>query len=527
MASRTLPNLGLKGFWALGEDNYKTDMDTNLLALSVLAQAGAIDLVAALPGSPVNGDVYVLDDTAGGDANKIAVRDAGAWTLFVPSEGWMVYNRADGNYLKFDGTAWVTLTVNLPDPTGNAGMFLAVKMDESGYELVDAPGQVGAEFATANGWRIIADAPGSDGTNAGWGEIAFYDSLGEVVFLSGVLDVSSEAVGFISNNLIDSNTSAGNGWKADIPGTEDAAGSYAGIIFASPVQVSGVMLWPINGDPGSAPESFRVQYYDDGTTTWMDAGTFTATWPDNGEQYFPLTPIAESPTLMTAEQVRDTVAAMLTAGSGVTLTYDDSGDTLTVAATVSLDGYLQFAGDINCSANPNYPAATVGDTYLVSADGKIGGAAGVNVEIGDSIICKADNAGGTEAAVGASWFVLNRNIDGGGGSTAPFSLGWGFGPAPIGDETLFLYTFVENVDFADDWSGSSGACGANPTASYVMTVAKNGASVGTVTVSTAGALSFATTGGAINFAAGDVLKVSGGADDTVADISVTFKGTRA
>jgi len=257
----------------------------------------------------------------------------------------------------------------------------------------------------------------------------------------------------------------------------------------------------------------------------VDVGTFTTTWPDAGEQYFPFTPVSVDPALLTAEQVRDAVAAFITAGTGVTVVHNDGADTLTISA--ALNDYLEFQGDLDCSAEPNYPAAVVGDLYLVSVAGKIGGAAGAAVEAGDTVICKTDNAGGTEAAVGTSWFIVNRNITGGGGSTAPFSLGWGFGPAPTEVETLFLYVFVEAVDFADDWAGSEAVCLGNPTATYTMTASKNGADVGTVVVSTAGVVTFTTTGGAISFAVGDVLRVRDSADDTVADVSVTYKGTRA
>lgn len=526
MPSRTLPNLGLKAFWSLGEDNYKAEMDANLLALSTLVQGGALDKVAALPGTPADGDVYILDETAGGDANKIAVRDAGAWSYFVPAEGWMLYSQADGNYLKFNGTAWSTLTIGLPDPATHARQFLAVKPDESGYELVDAPGTPGAEYTSATQWRIRVTAPGSDATNAGFGEVTFYDQYGDPVFLSGTLNASSEKAGFDTTKAIDSVTSAGNGWMADVPGTEAAVGAWWSQTFVTAVALSGMVMFPIAGDPASAPEGFEVEYYDTGGSTWVSVGGFTTTWPDDSEKYFPFTAAATDPGIITLEQVRDAVAAFITPGTGITVDHNDAGDTLTINAV--LTNLLEFKGTIDCSANPNYPAAVVGDTYVVSVAGKIGGALGADVEVGDTVICTVDNAGGTQASVGADWSILNRNITGGGGTTPPFTLGWGFGDGPAtAGETLFTYVFAEAVDFADDWSGSYGACGANPTASYVLTIYKNGASVGTVTLSTGGVATFATTGGAISFAAGDTIKVQGDTDATVADVAVTFKGTRA
>lgn len=74
---------------------------------------------------------------------------------------------------------------------------------------------------------------------------------------------------------------------------------------------------------------------------------------------------------------------------------------------------MVFKGTINASANPNYPAADAGHTYKVSVAGKIGGAAGPNVEIGDMLICTVDaTAAGTHAAVGANWTITQSNIDG-------------------------------------------------------------------------------------------------------------------
>ena len=62
---------------------------------------------------------------------------------------------------------------------------------------------------------------------------------------------------------------------------------------------------------------------------------------------------------------------------------------------------------VNCSANPNYPEALVGDQYIVSVAGLIGGASGKAVFVGDMVYCIVDNAGGAEASVGTSWAVCH------------------------------------------------------------------------------------------------------------------------
>jgi hypothetical protein len=74
---------------------------------------------------------------------------------------------------------------------------------------------------------------------------------------------------------------------------------------------------------------------------------------------------------------------------------------------------MVFKGVIDCSANPNYPAADRGWTYRVSVAGKIGGASGTNVEIGDLLTCLTDStASGNQATVGSSWTITQTNIDG-------------------------------------------------------------------------------------------------------------------
>lgn len=70
-------------------------------------------------------------------------------------------------------------------------------------------------------------------------------------------------------------------------------------------------------------------------------------------------------------------------------------------------GALKLKGPIDASGNPNYPAGTVDDYYVVTVAGKVGGASGVSVSVSDLVICQTTNAGGTQAAVGSSWFILD------------------------------------------------------------------------------------------------------------------------
>lgn len=109
MAARDLPNLALKAFFDLGEDGWDDELSLNLLKLSVLVQPVALDKVSADPGAPVDGDVYIFDETHPTQANKVAIRDDGAWVYVTPFEGWLIFNQAADYYEKFDGTVWAEL----------------------------------------------------------------------------------------------------------------------------------------------------------------------------------------------------------------------------------------------------------------------------------------------------------------------------------------------------------------------------------------------------------------------------------
>jgi hypothetical protein len=85
-------------------------------------------------------------------------------------------------------------------------------------------------------------------------------------------------------------------------------------------------------------------------------------------------------------------------------------DNMIVSGIATNDAMI-FKGAIDCSTNPNYPAADRGWVYKISVAGKIGGASGPVVEVNDTIICGTDGtAAGTHADVGSNWNILQTNI---------------------------------------------------------------------------------------------------------------------
>lgn len=172
---------------------------------------------------------------------------------------------------------------------------------------------------------------------------------------------------------------------------------------------------------------------------------------DNGVNYSALT----GPALLGANQ-----SVVMPSASG------------TLALTADVDaavvGLLDFKGAQDCSANPNYPSALKGDAYLVSVAGKIGGGSGTTVAVGDMFVCTADNAGGSQAGVGTSWSVLEKNLvdpyiaggtdvaiaDGGTGSStaagARTNLGVGTGDSPTFAGTLLTPVAVASLGTPED-----------------------------------------------------------------------------
>lgn len=72
-------------------------------------------------------------------------------------------------------------------------------------------------------------------------------------------------------------------------------------------------------------------------------------------------------------------------------------------------GGIKIPFPLDASGNPDYPAATKGDSYIITVAGKIGGASGIEVQAGDVVNALNDNAGGDQATVGDDWYIIETN----------------------------------------------------------------------------------------------------------------------
>lgn len=114
MASSQDGNLGLYSGYTAGDNGWTAQHNQNWDTLDAMVQATVKSITTtAPPGSPANGDAYIVPAGATGawasNTNKVAVWAArnSAWTLYTPKNGWQVYNQADGGDYLYNGTSWV------------------------------------------------------------------------------------------------------------------------------------------------------------------------------------------------------------------------------------------------------------------------------------------------------------------------------------------------------------------------------------------------------------------------------------
>lgn len=118
MPGTTGPNLGLVWGWAPHEDGWGVGgFNPAMALLDAIVQLAVISQTATPPGSPSNGERYIVGASPtgawSGQANTIAVYltiGTAGWVFLTPKLGWRAWNAATADYIRFDGTAW------LPEP---------------------------------------------------------------------------------------------------------------------------------------------------------------------------------------------------------------------------------------------------------------------------------------------------------------------------------------------------------------------------------------------------------------------------
>ena len=147
---RALPGLGLRAYWTPGSNDWETEHDPDTRLLSVLVQAAVISRTTNLPGSPANGNIYIVP-VGQTDENKIAARDNGVWVYIVPKEGHLVHVNDTDEFVKWTGSAWGVLSSGGSAPTE---VVVINKTASHTLELSDASGYVRMNVASTNNLTV-------------------------------------------------------------------------------------------------------------------------------------------------------------------------------------------------------------------------------------------------------------------------------------------------------------------------------------------------------------------------------------
>lgn len=161
MPAAALTNVGLFEGWAALEDGWGDQMNANLRAVDLLLQARVIarDL-AAPPGSPSNGDAYIVPTGATGawssQVGKIArwcsTLSTPAWEFFTPRTGWLVWVINDAAPWRYSGTAWADASPTIASIAG-----LQAALDGKASAVVAINNQTGTTYTytTADPGRVV------------------------------------------------------------------------------------------------------------------------------------------------------------------------------------------------------------------------------------------------------------------------------------------------------------------------------------------------------------------------------------
>lgn len=230
--------------------------------------------------------------------------------------------------------------------------------------------------------------------------------------------------------------------------------------------------------------------------------------------------------LVEVSQLSDTVtiSAATISAAAADNSFNDSGAGF-VAAGFAVSDRVNVAGFTGDVAN-NLLVGTI--TALTAGKMTIGGTDG------DVIV---DDAAG-ETVVISKWTSKRSTVQdiadmAGAGPAVKYRFGFSIeNEEPVAAEVMVRHVLQTDVDFEDDFAGSIARLppsGANPGTDQVFSILRNGSAVGSLTISSAGAITWATTGGALAGVAGDEIRVEapGVPDVNLVGVSVIVFGVEA
>jgi hypothetical protein len=237
------------------------------------------------------------------------------------------------------------------------------------------------------------------------------------------------------------------------------------------------------------------------------------------------------------KRITDLVAASTLVGDELLEVSQVSTTVFRTATTISA---INSDNSYNDSASGFLTAGfAVGDRVRVT--GFTAGAVANNILVGvvTAVTAAKLTIGGTDgnvivdAAAGSSITIrkwtsrraLLSDIGIGGGGTRSYDIRFGFASAPTASQVIDTPMIGRALTLPANMTGSIGRVGTNPTASFVMTLQDDGVTIGTITVSTSGVFTFATTSGTLKLITVPTtltLVAPASVDATIANMSMTL-----
>jgi len=152
MPATTSPFFGINYGWTTGEASWGDPINSNFKALSFLGKGAVDSFVAALPGSPSEGNSVVLTTD-----NKFYVRIGGSWLFITPQSGMEVNETTTGKRWLYSGS-WAEI------PSSNSLATRVTSLeddkvkgnDDKKYNVIAAT--VRRDTAINPNWQIISDS---------------------------------------------------------------------------------------------------------------------------------------------------------------------------------------------------------------------------------------------------------------------------------------------------------------------------------------------------------------------------------
>lgn len=109
--------------------------NASLNRLDALIKPVALDIANNPPGSPAEGDIYVVGTSGAGDFaghdNELAQYISGGWTFYVPFKWLDVVLESLDSQITWNGSAWVTYSLIMQD----SGEYLQVRRWQEDLDL--------------------------------------------------------------------------------------------------------------------------------------------------------------------------------------------------------------------------------------------------------------------------------------------------------------------------------------------------------------------------------------------------------